>query len=92
MSSTRLIIELDDDLAARLRTATAQSNTSMEMFATKAVARAVAEVEAWAEDEAAYAKYEQTGEAITLSAMEEWVRSLGTAHELPPPAKCKLSS
>jgi len=65
MSSTRLIIELDDDLAARLRTATAQSNTSMEMFA----------------------KYQQTGEAITLSAMEEWVRSWGTAHELPPPAK-----
>ena len=51
-----------------------------------AVARAVADVEAWAEDETAYAEYERTGEAIPLEAMEDWVRSWGTANELPPPA------
>ncbi len=64
----------------------------METFAARALARAVADVEAWAEDEAAYAEYERTGEAIPLAAVEEWVRSWGTADELPPPATCKLSS
>jgi predicted transcriptional regulator len=88
----RLTIELDEDLAARLDAATAQSHTSIETFAANAVARAVAEVEAWAEDEAAYAEYERTGEAIPLAAMEDWVRSWGTANELPPPAPCRSSS
>jgi hypothetical protein len=53
--------------------------------------RAAADVEGWTE-EAAYATYERTGEAIPLTAMEDWVRSWGTAHELPPPALCKSSS
>ena len=92
MSRTRLVIELDDELAARLQTVTARAKTSMETFAARALARAVADVEAWAEDEAAYAQYERTGEAIPLAAVEEWVRSWGTADELPPPATCKLSS
>jgi predicted transcriptional regulator len=82
----RLTIELDEELAARLKAATARSQTPIETFAANAVARAVAEVEAWAEDEAAYAEYERTGEAIPLAAMEDWVRSWGTANELPPPA------
>ena len=92
MSHTRLVIELDEDLATRLEAATAQSQTSIETFAAKAVARAVADVEAWAEDEAAYAEYERTGEAIPLAAVEDWVRSWGTADELPAPAPCKSSS
>jgi predicted transcriptional regulator len=92
MPRTRLTIELDEDLAARLEAATARSQTSIETFAARAVARAVADVEAWAEDEAAYAEYERTGEAIPLVAMEDWVRSWGTANELPPPAPCKSSS
>jgi predicted transcriptional regulator len=92
MSRTRLTIELDEDLAARLKAATEQSQTSVETFAAKAVARAVADVEAWAEDEAAYAEYERTGEAIPLGAVEDWVKSWGTANELPPPAPCKSSS
>jgi predicted transcriptional regulator len=92
MSQTRLVIELDEDLAARLETATAQSQTTAETLAAKAVARAVADVEAWAEDEAAYAEYERTGEAIPLAAVEDWVKSWGTANELPPPAPCKSSS
>jgi predicted transcriptional regulator len=91
MSRTRLVIELDEDLAARLQTVTAQAKTSMETFAARAVARAIADVEAWTEDEAAYAEYERTGEAIPLAAVEEWVRSWGTANELPPPVTCKLS-
>ena len=92
MRRTRLVIELDEELAARLEAATAQSQTSAETFAAKALARAVADVEAWAEDDAAYAEYERTGEAIPLSAMEDWVKSWGTADELPPPAPWKLSS
>jgi hypothetical protein len=40
---------------------------------------------AWAEDEAAYAEYERTGEAIPIAAIEHWVRSWGTENELPPP-------
>jgi predicted transcriptional regulator len=91
MSRTRLVIELDEDLATRLEAVTARAKTSVEMFAAKAVARAVADVEAWAEDEAAYAEYERTGEAIPLVAVEEWVRSWGTTNELSPPAPCKLS-
>jgi predicted transcriptional regulator len=82
----RLTIELDEELAARLKAATARSQTPIATFAANAVARAVAEVEAWAEDEAAYAEYERTGEAIPLAAMEDWVRSWGTANELLPPA------
>jgi predicted transcriptional regulator len=92
MSRTRLVIELDEDLAARLETVIARAKTSMEMFAAKAVARAIADVEAWTEDEAAYAEYERSGEAIPLAAVEEWVRSWGTANELSPPEPCKLSS
>jgi predicted transcriptional regulator len=88
----KFTIELDEDLAARLEAATVQSQTSIETFAANAVARAVADVEAWAEDEAAYGEYERTGEAIPLEAMEDWVRSWGTANELPPPAPCKSSS
>jgi len=92
MSRIRLVIELDEELAARLQDVIIQAKTSMEMFAAKAVARAVADVEAWAEDEGAYAEYERSGEAIPLAAVEEWVRSWGTADELPHPAPCKLSS
>jgi predicted transcriptional regulator len=92
LAMPKFTIELDDDLAARLEAATAQSQTSVETFAANAVARAVADVEAWTEDEAAYAEYERTGEAIPLEAMEDWVRSWGTANELPPPAPCKSSS
>jgi predicted transcriptional regulator len=87
----QIIIELDEELAARLEAATAGSQTSVETFAANAVARAVAEVEAWAEDEAAYAEYERSGEAIPLTAMEDWARSWDTANELPPPAPCKSS-
>ena len=92
MAQTRLVIELDEDLAARLEAAIARSKTTVETFAAKAVARAVADVEAWAEDAAAYAEYERTGEAIALAAVGDWVRSWGTENELPPPAPCKLSS
>jgi predicted transcriptional regulator len=92
LAMPKFTIELDDDIAARLEAATAQSQTSVETFAANAVARAVADVEAWTEDEAACAEYERTGEAIPLEAMEDWVRSWGTANELPPPAPCKSSS
>jgi predicted transcriptional regulator len=88
----KFTIELDENLVARLKAATARSQTSVETFAAHAVARAVADVEAWAEDETAYAEYERTGEAIPLEAMEDWVRSWGTANELPPPAPCESSS
>ena len=79
MAQTRVIIDLDEELAAGLEAAAKQAQTSVESFATKAVARAIADVEAWAEDEAAYAEYERTGEAIPIAAVEQWVRSWGTA-------------
>jgi predicted transcriptional regulator len=88
----RVVIELDEDLARRLETATARSQTSIEAFAANAVARAVSDAEAWAEDDAAYGEYERSGEAIPLAAVEDWVKSWGTANELPPPAPCKSSS
>lgn len=89
MPTTRVVIELDEELAAGLEAAAKRSQTSIEGFAVKAVARAIADVEAWAEDDAAYAEYERTGEAIPMAAVEEWVRSWGTNDELPPPAPCK---
>jgi predicted transcriptional regulator len=92
MAQTRIIIDLDEQLAAGLEAAAKRSQTSIESFAASAVARAIADVEAWAEEEAAYAEYERTGEAIPLAAMEEWVRSWGTENELPPPKPCKSSS
>jgi len=92
MSKTRVVIELDDALAAGLEAAAKRSHTSIEGFAAKAVARAVTDVEAWAEEDAAYAEYERTGEAIPIAAIEHWVRSWGKDDELPPPAPCKSSS
>jgi predicted transcriptional regulator len=92
MSQSRVIIELDEELAAGLESAARRSRVSVQDFAAKAVARAVADVEQWAEEETAYAEYEKTGEAIPIAAVEEWVRSWGTQNELPPPVPCKLSS
>jgi predicted transcriptional regulator len=92
MAQTRIVIDLDEQLAAGLEAAAKRSQTSIESFAARAVAQAIADVEAWAEEEAAYAEYERTGEAIPLAAMEQWVRSWGTESELPPPKPCKSSS
>ncbi len=92
MSPHRVAIELDEGLAARLEAVAAKEQTTAEAFAADAVARAVADVETWAEDEAAYAEYERTGEALPLAAVEAWVRSWGTKNELPPPEPCKSSS
>ncbi len=69
-----------------------RSQTSIESFAAKAVTRAVVDVEAWAEEDAAYAEYERSGEALPIAVVEQWVRSWGTEHELPPPTPCKSSS
>jgi len=90
--ATRLAIDLDEQLAARLEAAAAREQKSVEAFAADALARAIDDLETWAEDEAAYAEYERTGEAIPLSAMEDWAKSWGTADELPPPKPCKSSS
>ena len=90
MAQTRIIIDLDEQLAAGLEAAAKRSQTSIESFAASAVAQAIADVEAWAEEEAAYAEYERTGEAIPLAAMEEWVRSWGTENELPPPTPLQV--
>ncbi len=87
MSGTRVVIDLDEKLAAGLEAAAKQPQTSIEGFAAKAAARAVADVEGWAEEEAAYAEYERTGEAVPIAAVEEWVRSWGAENELPPPAR-----
>ena len=81
----RIAIQLDDELAARLSAAAKEVETSPEELAAAAIARAVGDVEAWAEDEAAYAEYQQTGEAIPLSSMQAWVKSWGQPDELPPP-------
>jgi predicted transcriptional regulator len=89
---TRLAIELDEELAARLEAAAAREQKTLETFAADALAWAVNNLDAWAEDDAAYAEYERSGEAIPLSAMEDWAKSWGTADELPPPKPCKSSS
>ena len=91
MSQYRLVIELDDELATSLQAAAMRSQMSIEGFAANAVAQAVADVELWAEEEAAYADYERTGEAIPIAAVESCVRSWGTSNELPPPEPCKSS-
>ena len=90
--ATRLAIELDEQLAARLEAAAAREQKTVETFAADTLARAIDDLDSWAEDEAAYAEYERTGEAIPLSAMEDWVKSWGTTDELPPPKPCKSSS
>jgi hypothetical protein len=73
--ATRLVIELDEQLMARLEAAATREQRVVEGFAADALTRAIADVE-WAEDEAAYVEYERTGEAIPLSAMKEWLKSL----------------
>jgi predicted transcriptional regulator len=81
----RLAIDLDDSLAARLEAAAKQAETSAQVFAAAAIARAVGDLEAWAQDEAAYAEYERTQEAIPFASIQAWVRSWGQPGELPPP-------
>lgn len=81
----RIAINLDDELPARLEAAAEQAATSAEALAAAAIARAVTDLETWAEDEAAYADYERTGDASPLASMEAWVRSWGKPDELPPP-------
>ena len=88
----RLALELDDVLAARLKEAAAKEEMTAEAFAAGALRRAIILTEEWTEDEAAYAEYERMGEAVPLEAAERWVRSWGTADELPPPEPCKSSS
>jgi predicted transcriptional regulator len=92
MTQRRIAIELDENLAARLDAAAEQAEMSAETLAAQAIARTVADLEDWAEDEAAFAEYERTGEAIPLTSMEAWVKSWGTASEAPPPEPCKSSS
>jgi hypothetical protein len=46
MPKTRVVIDLDEELAASLEAAAKHSRTSIESFATKAVARAIADIEA----------------------------------------------
>jgi predicted transcriptional regulator len=92
MTQRRIAIDLEETLAARLDAAAEQADMSAEALAARAIARAVTDLEAWAEDAAAYAEYERTGEAIPLAAMEAWVKSWGTASEAPPPEPCKSSS
>ena len=43
-----------------------------------------------AEDARRLAEYRRTGESIPLEAVEAWVRSWGTANELPPPKPVKI--
>jgi len=90
--SEHLAIELDDRLAARLREAAAKEGKTVEPLAAEAVESALDLMESWVEDEAAYVEYVQTGESIPLEAAERWVRSWGTADELPPPKPCTSSS
>jgi predicted transcriptional regulator len=90
--SRRFAIEIDDRLAARLKEVAATQGTTVEAFAAEAVESALDHAESWTADEAAYAEYLQTGESIPLEAAEKWVRSWGTADELPPPKPCKSSS
>lgn len=77
----RIAIDLDDELAARFETAAEQT----EALAAAAIARAVNDLEERIDDEAAYAEYERTGEAIPIDSMQTWVRSWGKPDELPPP-------
>jgi hypothetical protein len=46
----------------------------------------------WTEEETAYAEYERTGEALPITAVEQWVRSWGTENELRPPTPSRSSS
>jgi predicted transcriptional regulator len=81
----RIAIDLDDEMAARLEAAARKAETSAQDLAAAAIARAVDDLEAWAEDEVAYAEYERSGEAIPLASMREWVMSWRKLDELPPP-------
>jgi predicted transcriptional regulator len=85
LMTQRIAIDLDDNIAARLEAAARQAETSAQALAAAAIARAVDDLEAWAEDEAAYAEYERTDEAIPLASMRAWVNSWGQPNELPPP-------
>jgi predicted transcriptional regulator len=88
----RVIVELDEVTAARLKAAAAKADATTEEFAAHALQRGIADFEEWGDEESAYAAYQQTGEAIPLAVMEEWVKSWGSENELPPPEPCKFSS
>src|SRR2546423_6193614 len=60
LMSHRLEIELDEQVAARLEAAATKERKTAEAFAVDAVVRALEDIEAWTEDETAYAEYERT--------------------------------
>ena len=78
MGQRRLAVDLDERLAERLEAAAAKAKMTVEAFVTEAVARTVADLEPWAEDEAACADYERIGEAIPFDAVQSWVESWWT--------------
>jgi predicted transcriptional regulator len=89
MSPDTLELDLDQDLARRLRVTAASRGASPRTLLQQAARDFVEREEAFArerdEDEVRYQHYVGTGEAFDHSAVAAWLDSLETDSPLPPP-------
>jgi len=90
---TRLTIDLDKEADARLRNLAEQRGQDASRVVSDAIAL-LDSVEAGdpdiAEDERRLSVFERTQMGVPLDEVKSWVRSWGTANELPPPSPRKI--
>jgi len=84
MADGSLIIELDDEMAARLETAAKAAGETPDAFARRVLADALEDVH-WAEAIASLAEYDRTGESFSVeevfAELRERVAGLRAARE-----------
>jgi predicted transcriptional regulator len=89
----RLTIDIDTETDARLRNLARQRGQDESHVVSEAVALLAsmeADVPDIEEDERRLLAFERTQIGVPLEEVKSWVRSWGTADELPPPAPRKL--
>jgi predicted transcriptional regulator len=93
MSKTRVTLDLDSDTEARLQMLAKQRGQEKSRVISDALAlldSEAAEEPDIEEDLLRLRNFEHAGEGIPLDDVKAWVRSWGTANELPPPNPRKL--
>ena len=86
MTKTMISARVDEKLNADLEKLAASSRRSKAFVITEALEKHVAH-EAWLMQRAeeAFRKADEVGEWISNESMMKWLKSWGTANELPPP-------
>jgi len=86
MTKTMISARVDEKLNEGLKKLAISSRRSKAFVIVEALEKHLAQ-EAWINEQAkeAFRKADEAGEWISNETMMKWLRSLGTANELPPP-------